>query len=141
MRDNIKQLKQQAFDLRAEASTLVAAAEKENRELTADEEARFEAIDVQVAALNKKIEREEKLAAFELQNKNVMAGHPAATEHERVELVRAEPVFKSIGEQMIAVKEASSPAGNSRSFENLMKVHAATGANEGADQHMEGTTS
>lgn len=124
---NIKQLKQQRFDLVKEARSITDAAEKESRDLNETESARFDAIDTECAALDKKIEREERLIQAEMRLKIA----PPSQEASGIEQVRAEPVYKNIGEQMIDVQKAASPGGaDPRAFERLMKVHAATGANE-----------
>jgi HK97 family phage major capsid protein len=108
-----------------EQEALVNAAMTESRAMTEDEQTKFSALQTEIEGLQKSIEAAEKLAA-----QQAALDKPVNTP------IYAQPKnpddakpFKTFGEQMLAIVRAGKPGGTIDP--RLMKIQAASGANEG----------
>jgi HK97 family phage major capsid protein len=114
-----------------EARGILDAAEAENRDLTEDEETRYNALMDEIRAIKKKEEREVELGSFTPETRE-NANEPTMPDpaESRVH-VQGDGPFNSLGEQLMAVVRASSPGGTVDP--RLHEVRAASGLNEAVD--------
>lgn len=100
MKFPILELRQRKCDLVAEAGTLIDAAEKENRDLTAEEQTRYDALKKDIASATGRIERVEQQMDQEAQ----LSSRARAVSGVIVE--GQEQKFDSFGDWLIAVAQA-----------------------------------
>ena len=134
----LKEMRARKNDCRLRAMKIIEDAEKENRDLTEEEDKELTKLEEEMRSWDKKIVRfevfneeqpePEKKKDEEKDTKNDSAGEPDETE-----VVKDNPEkdeerkFRSLGEQMMAVYRASSPAGK---IDRRLTTRSASGLNE-----------
>ena len=120
--DKLKELKQERAAMIKEARKILDVAETDKRDLNEDEQAKYDEIMAKVEAKGKMIETEENQIKLEsgLDKIEPIRNEPQKTEEKK---------FSSLGEQLKAVVNASSP-GRRTYDERLVESRIATGAGE-----------
>ncbi|MDD5013732.1 MAG: phage major capsid protein [Atribacterota bacterium] len=122
--DKIRELKQKRAKIIKEMRTILSKAEEEKRDLTEDEQKKYNEFDAEVNSLKETIEREERQLELE-SNMDEPVNEPIRNEPQRPEEKR----FKSLGEQLAAVINASTP-GVRNIDDRLIESRAASGMGE-----------
>lgn len=122
---NIVEMRQKKARLWSEAKALHEGAKNENRALGEQEEAKWTELMGQIDALGKEIEREERLEDLGAQLEE-RQGRPIATLSQPEKEKPFNPVFRSLGEQLMAVRQAAVDPGHIDS--RLYEVRAPLGA-------------
>jgi len=111
-------LRERRADLLDEASTLLAAAEAEDRDLNDEEQSRYEAISAEVGGLDNRIQRHEAMADQE-RNAVPVSSHRAGQDHGDTRVSARDRIdddpqrgFASFGEYALAVREAAIAGGH-----------------------------
>lgn len=133
--NKLQELRAKKASLAKEMRGLTDKAEAEKRELTADEEKRFDELEAEVAKVTKAIEREERLLKHETELRTVpeseRAERPQPDERSRVEVGKTHDKdpnkFSTLGEFLLAVRDAANPE---RRVDPRLSTRAATGMNE-----------
>lgn len=126
---NVLEMRQKRAQLWSEAKALHEAAKAENRDLGEQEQAKYNDLMSQIDNIGKSIEREERLANLG-QEMEQRVGKPVAQSEAPQSSEPYKPVFGSLGEQLLAVRQAAvNPASPDR---RLYEVRAPLGANVAA---------
>lgn len=127
---SIKELKARREDCRLKAIRIIEQAEKEDRELTEDENKEISKLEGELKGWDEQIVRVEIFQKPKDDNSDKDAGDNKAEED--AEAVKDDPKeesrkFRSLGEQMMAVYRASTPAGR---IDSRLTTRSASGLNE-----------
>lgn len=127
---SIKELKARREDCRLKAIKIIEQAEKEERELTEDENKEISKLEGELKGWDEQIVRVEIFQKPKEDKDNKDAGDNKAEEN--AEALKDDPKeearrFKNLGEQMMAVYRASTPAGR---IDSRLTTRSASGLNE-----------
>lgn len=127
----IKELRTKHKEITDRMRAMLAATDEENREFTVEEARTFEDLEKQAEQLWNRIQREESVRAHEeeTERSHRQPTRPEVGDGEQRAAMGGEPRrFRSFGEQMQAVIQASRPGGL---VDPRLSTRAATGMNEG----------
>jgi HK97 family phage major capsid protein len=120
MANRYKALLNERAELVAESQALFGAVEKEARDMTDEERARDDQIAARMGAIAGDLEREERRRQWEREVEPVSGGTPVEALREPAQPRR---LFGSLGEQLMAVRQAAQPGG--RVDPRLLEMNAA----------------